>query len=85
MADMDKVVQQNASSAEESASASEEMSAQAETMKGMVDDLVVVVGKSGKGERREDRSTDIPAKTTRATEVKPGQVIPLEDKDFQNF
>lgn len=110
VADMDKVVQQNASSAEESASASEEMSAQAETMKGMVDDLVVVVGKTRKEDRprpgrtenrgkktalqspphksspqNDARSTDVPAKTTRAAEVKPGQVIPLEDKDFRDF
>ena len=40
---MDKVTQQNASNAEESASASEEMSSQAETLKGLVDDLVLVV------------------------------------------
>ena len=46
--EMDKVVQQNAANAEESASASEEMNAQAEQMKGMVDELVVVVGGAGK-------------------------------------
>jgi len=40
---MDKVTQQNASTAEESASASEEMSAQVEALKGLVDDLVLVV------------------------------------------
>ena len=44
VAEMDKVVQQNAANAEESASASEEMSAQAEQMKGMVNELVVLVG-----------------------------------------
>jgi len=44
VADMDKVTQQNAANAEESASASEEMNAQAEQMKGMVDELVVLVG-----------------------------------------
>ncbi len=52
VAEMDKVVQQNAASAEESASASEEMSAQAETMKGMVDDLVRLIGLAGR-QRRE--------------------------------
>jgi len=41
--EMDKVTQQNAAGAEESASASEELNAQAEQLKGMVDDLVVVV------------------------------------------
>jgi methyl-accepting chemotaxis protein len=44
---MDKVTQQNASGAEESASASEELAAQAQAVKGMVNDLVALVG--GKG------------------------------------
>ena len=45
--EMDKVVQQNAANAEESASASEEMNAQAEQMKGMVGELVELVGGDG--------------------------------------
>ncbi|MGD9157454.1 MAG: methyl-accepting chemotaxis protein [Desulfobacteraceae bacterium] len=45
VADMDKVVQQNAANAEESASASEEMNAQAEQMKNMVNELVLMVGR----------------------------------------
>jgi methyl-accepting chemotaxis protein len=49
--ELDKVTQQNAANAEESASAAEEMSAQAETMKGMVDELVAIVGSSGKGSK----------------------------------
>jgi methyl-accepting chemotaxis protein len=40
---METVVQQNASSAEESASASEELSAQARNLKEMVEQLVVLV------------------------------------------
>jgi methyl-accepting chemotaxis protein len=43
---MDKVTQQNASGAEESASASEELAAQAQAVKGMVNDLIVLVGGS---------------------------------------
>ncbi|MBI5589044.1 MAG: methyl-accepting chemotaxis protein, partial [Deltaproteobacteria bacterium] len=43
ISEMDKVTQQNAATAEESASASEEMNAQAEQMKGMVNELVVIV------------------------------------------
>ncbi|MBE0559003.1 MAG: hypothetical protein IH628_17380 [Proteobacteria bacterium] len=43
---MDKVVQQTASSAEESASASEELTAQADQMKGYVDDLALLIGGS---------------------------------------
>jgi hypothetical protein len=46
IAGMEKVVQQNAASAEESASASEEMNAQAEQMKEFVSDLQSLVGGS---------------------------------------
>jgi len=44
---MDKVTQQNASAAEESASASEELAAQAQAVKGMVNELVSLVGGAG--------------------------------------
>ena len=54
--ELDKVTQQNAANAEESASAAEEMSAQAETMKGMVDELVAIVGRSGKAQNADSRS-----------------------------
>ena len=49
---MDKVTQQNASGAEESASAAEQLSAQAQTVKGMVDELSVMVGGSAEGGSR---------------------------------
>ena len=50
VAQMDKVTQSNAASAEECASASEELSAQAEGLKGIVDGLVALVtGESGGG------------------------------------
>jgi methyl-accepting chemotaxis protein len=54
--DMDKVTQQNAANAEESASASEEMNAQAEQMKGMVGELIALVGKKGTSENGQDLS-----------------------------
>ncbi len=61
VAEMDKVVQQNAASAEESSSAAEEMSAQSEDMKGMVNELLALVaGKSAKqagSETSHERST----------------------------
>ena len=41
---MDKITQQNAAGAEESASASEQLAAQAQTVKGIVDELSVLVG-----------------------------------------
>jgi methyl-accepting chemotaxis protein len=44
VAEMDKVVQQNAANAEESASASEELSSQAEELKMMVGELLSIVG-----------------------------------------
>jgi methyl-accepting chemotaxis protein len=43
---MDKVTQQNAAGAEESASAAEELAAQAQTVKGMVTELMALVGGS---------------------------------------
>jgi methyl-accepting chemotaxis protein len=54
--ELDKLTQQNAANAEESASAAEEMSAQAETMKGMVAELVAMVGSSGKAKKADSRS-----------------------------
>jgi methyl-accepting chemotaxis protein len=47
VAQMDKVTQQNAASSEESASASEELLAQADSLKGMVEELVVIVSGTG--------------------------------------
>jgi methyl-accepting chemotaxis protein len=41
--EMDRIVQQNAASAEESASASQELTAQSHQMKGIVDDLMSMV------------------------------------------
>ncbi len=46
VAEMDKVVQQNAANAEESASASEELSSQAQELNAMVEDLLAMVGGS---------------------------------------
>lgn len=48
MAEMDKVVQRTAATAEESASSSEELTAQAEQMKGYVHDLETLIGGKGK-------------------------------------
>jgi len=49
VAEMDKVVQQNAANAEESASASEELSGQAEELNGMVGELIAIVGSASEG------------------------------------
>jgi len=57
--EMDKVVQQNAASAEESASASEDMNAQALEMKGFVEELVILVGghNNGNGKSHEKHAS----------------------------
>jgi methyl-accepting chemotaxis protein len=112
IAEMDRVVQQNAANAEESASASEEMNAQAVQMKEFVQQLVAMVGGSANGNGNGAtatkslrghltsgpgrktlaaplKKTKTMALTTRAgrpgKEVRPEQVIPLDDGDFKEF
>jgi len=51
--EMDRIVQQNAASAEESASASQQLTAQSHQMKGIVDDLMNMVSGDGHGQRQE--------------------------------
>ena len=96
--EMDKVTQQNAANAEESASASEEMNAQAEEMRGIVRDLVRVIG----GADDETQGSETPframpagrrqSKTKgkqsvlRESNVRAEQVIPFDDDDdFKEF
>lgn len=75
---MDKVTQANASGAEESASAAEELAAQAQAVKGMVNELVAMVGGSKAGQagapnnanRRPARKSSV-AKPRKATEAHP--------------
>ncbi|MHB8068333.1 MAG: methyl-accepting chemotaxis protein [Desulfobaccales bacterium] len=51
--EMDRIVQQNAASAEESASASQQLTAQSHQMKGIVDDLMTMVSGDVNGRRQE--------------------------------
>ncbi len=51
--EMDRIVQQNAASAEESASASQQLTAQSHQMKGIVDDLMSMVSGTANGKRQE--------------------------------
>ncbi|MEW6658502.1 MAG: methyl-accepting chemotaxis protein [Thermodesulfobacteriota bacterium] len=55
--EMDRIVQQNAASAEESASASQELTAQSHQMKGIVNDLMAMVagGSNGRSQERNGR------------------------------
>ncbi len=70
IAQIDKITQQNAASAEESASASEQLNAQAETLKHMVDELVTVV--SGKTNRSRNAKPDQP--TPKPAPAEPDQI-----------
>jgi len=91
--EMDKVTQQNAANAEESASASEEMNAQADSMKGVVEELVALVGgrgndyahkqlshaDSGGGKMADNKGI------VKAHEITPEQVIPMDQEEFKDF
>jgi methyl-accepting chemotaxis protein len=84
--DLDRIVQRNASSAEETASASEEMSAQSKNMKGSVVDLVSLVGG---GEHLMESSpasvvSHTPAERKPAKPNAPRKSLPApaQDKDF---
>ncbi len=97
--EMDKVVQQVAANAEESASASEEMNAQAEQMQAFVGELVNMVGGSssrGNSRRPKGRPGKAGAKKSTQRKVKvlsspagkdlrPEDVIPMDDEDFKGF
>ncbi|THB81169.1 MAG: hypothetical protein D3926_03525 [Desulfobacteraceae bacterium] len=98
--EMDKVVQQNAANAEESASASEELSAQSEQLREYVQDLVqLVTGKRQSSATQLPQSTIKPQQAAslkapasrhkmlapKSGEVKPEQVIPMDDDEFEDF
>ncbi|NLX12568.1 MAG: hypothetical protein GXY44_02805 [Phycisphaerales bacterium] len=66
---MDKVTQQNAAGAEESASAAEELAAQSQAVKGMVGELVAMVG--GAGNRGAGSGPSTVTKRTNQTAHRP--------------
>ncbi|CCK79352.1 methyl-accepting chemotaxis protein [Desulfobacula toluolica] len=98
VAEMDKVVQQNAANAEESASASEELNAQAEQLKDYVGDLTSLVTGEIKQKHTHSpvciKSIPVNLKTERDSrtrmlpkpknEIRPDQVI-LFDENFKDF
>jgi len=77
---MDKVTQQNAANAEESASASEELSAQAEQMNGIVQELINLVGGSGKNKEQTNTKT-----ISHATAPKTHQALSKLDHTFHQI
>ena len=100
MSEMDKVTQSNAANAEESASASEEMSAQAEGMKGVVADLIALVGGNNNSGRAAGQQGDgmMSVDRTRKPSGDPREEEPLaipahmvakgvkpEEGDFKDF
>jgi methyl-accepting chemotaxis protein len=94
---MDKVVQQNAATAEESASASEEMNAQAEQMKSVARNLngmitgggvspAQVPGVSTQAAKPVDRPADTADKAADSRPRPAEEIIPMGDQDcFQDF
>jgi len=76
VAEMDKIVQRNAASAQETASASEEMSAQAEEMQGFVRELNTTVG-GRKGEEVHGQATERFAGGTTKVRKKAQGTAPL--------
>ncbi len=65
VADLDRVTQQNASTAEESASAAEEMNAQTEQIRGIVRQLVIII----QGKADEIRDIPLPSRVKKSKPV----------------
>ncbi len=98
MGQMDKVTQQNASSAEESASAAEELSSQSKTLASMVSNFRI---KGSGGSRRIEQAPARQASqsvsgngkkvfasagvSSRSERGSANEIIPLDDEDFREF
>lgn len=89
--EMNKVTQENASNSEESASAAEEMSSQATSMAAMISEFTLNTGSGSNlalarntmpAVNREIRP---PKSEKKSQVVKPDEVIPLDDDDFDDF
>ncbi|MCC8164801.1 MAG: methyl-accepting chemotaxis protein, partial [Planctomycetes bacterium] len=76
VAQMDKVTQSNAASAEEAASAAEQLSAQAGALNGMVDDLVLLVKGGHGGSGNGGGKIEMKAKTTPPARRLSGPSLP---------
>jgi methyl-accepting chemotaxis protein len=81
VAEMDRVVQQNAANAEESASASEEMSAQTKSMKGLVGHLAALVGSAHNHTAAQERMMpDSPPKVVKRKSAFQNKAIERTEK-----
>jgi methyl-accepting chemotaxis protein len=75
VAEMDKVIQRNAATAEESASASEVMNSQAEHMKGYVEELIAMVGSRAQEGVYSEPAQLLPSNTEPVKELERGRGI----------
>ncbi len=88
---MNKVTQENASNSEESASAAEEMSSQATTMQTLVGEFKLskqtqAIQSPAADKPQVAKRKKTPEQPTKKSEiVKPDEVIPLDDDDFDDF
>jgi signal transduction histidine kinase len=101
ISEMDKVTQQSAANAEESASASQEMNSQAVSMQDIVRGLTMLVGgKNGRGNgaskkrlkgliktlnNDDEKSKPVPLRSSGMKEIKPHQIISMNDGEFTDF
>lgn len=76
MSEMDKTVQNNASNSEESASAAEELSSQAAELRGMIDQLIMLVGDSAQQNAGKTQ--------TKQYQTRPVERSNVTYNDFQN-
>jgi len=86
---MNKVTQDNASNSEESASAAEEMSSQATSMQGMIAEFKLSKSSqkstSAAVAKVHQRNVAPVMPRKRSQVIKPDEVIPLDDDDFDDF
>ena len=98
VAEMDKVVQQNAANAEESAAAAEELGAQAVQMRSIVYKLLILVGRSSRNEKYDSEKEESSSHsgrsankeiriftTSEAREVGPDTVVDVSHADYKDF
>jgi methyl-accepting chemotaxis protein len=85
VSEMDKVVQQNAANAEEIASIAKEMESQAADMKGVVNDMIMLIRGIGKEAEGETRYSVKRNEESAAHRIRSTDIIPLKDEGFSHF
>ena len=89
VAQMNDVTQENASNSEESASAAEELNSQAEELSGMVETFKLSQNGSARtphnSSSTNQRQNQIPPSQSSHTEIRPDDVVSLDDEDMDGF